>query len=68
MISHVLLIILVSALSMVIANSYFTVAQKCETQCEFGKISIFSDIFTGKGNNSKTLNQFDPLNIRDIHR
>jgi len=32
----------------------------------FGKISIFSDVFTGKGNSSKPINQFDPLN-REIY-
>lgn len=32
----------------------------------FGKISIFSDVFTGRGNSSKPINEFDPLN-REIY-
>jgi len=32
----------------------------------FGKISIFSDVFTSKSNSSKPINQFDPLN-REIY-
>lgn len=57
----VLILILSVAMGFYIMNYRVTVHA-----FHFGQVSIFSDVFTGKGNSSKPINQFDPLN-REIY-
>ena len=59
----VLILVLVSSLSFSVMIFSFNISVYGS---HFGTTIIYSDVFTGKGNSSKPINQFDPLN-REIY-